>query len=501
MKHVKPLPVFLEDGSVAPGLEELGYILDHKIEMASGGRSSVICKKFSDKYPEILDFYPSPKTTHDVLVNATVHLVNKKTIPTDDPDVSHLIPVFTPNYGSSSDQRVTFDLVYRRMLHLLNDLEPSSTPGFPLSEHFSKNRDVVSQIGPEIAYEAARQYYYVLQQKELPDCPLESFLAGAGYFVTTHIKNEPVPLRKKLVGRWRTVNALNLVQQLVERYLFTDVKAKIKESFPNNSIVIGVDFTDDGSTKMCNRLAKMSGLSPDGKTSKYDVFCNDISSFESSLHPSYVFCFARDVSNKVTQFPGETYNGFKLALKNWALRMTNIMYAFPSKGCVKIYRALERGRTVSGGLVTNDLNGYSRAKLAKSCGAEDSSCVGDDCVEVHEKTGDTEAKKQAIIAKARSLGFNMRECEILPPGLFKYCSHESDYNNEYKSILSSWYRGVWKAMSNKVPNVEGMASLMFEMRHQPEVLKDVCEMLFEPFCKAHGVEMPIPMKLENTDSA
>jgi hypothetical protein len=285
----------------------------------------------------------------------------------------------------------------------------------------------------------------ILGNRDLPEDPLERVLEGFADFVIPFEKFEGHPARKARDGKWRIVSCLSLVDQLVERVLYSDFIDPVKEDYPNSGAVIGIGFTDELSRQFCETI-------PDG------VYSTDISGMDRSLHASYVrACVERKIETL-----GPRFIKYKRVMRAHNECMLHPVFAVPTKNSrAQLFVGHEPKGMLSGRFVTTFFNSDIRVDMAYLAGASFVKACGDDCLEKHDCT-DAE-----LIAKYERLGFKLRDPELLTERLIKFCSHSFRRADDYKASLDSWPKALHKLASRPILQSH-VAAFLYEVRHNPE---------------------------------
>lgn len=294
----------------------------------------------------------------------------------------------------------------------------------------------------ELVVDAVVERLRLLFTAELPDGPMDRVNRGFVDFVLPFEKFEGHPSRKARDGRWRIVTGLSLVDQLVERVLYSDFVETVKEAYPRAGVVIGIGFTDEMAYEFCESL------------NRRNLWSTDVSGMDRSLHASYL---RECVERRLRVLPISGFDSYRRAVRSHNECLLDPVFAVTTHGHARLYVSYEPGGMLSGRFVTTYFNSDMRIDMAYLAGASGARATGDDCLENHDKT-------EAEIVKAYDdLGFKLRDPVLITDDVF-YCSHRFIKSKSWKPALDSWPKALHKLASRKI-NYDLIDVFLHEVRH------------------------------------
>lgn len=291
-----------------------------------------------------------------------------------------------------------------------------------------------------------------------PECdPVLLVQQGLCDPVRLFVKDEPHNVAKLSEGRVRLIMSVSLVDQLIERLLYTEQnKAEIKAwtDIPSKP---GIGLHDGG-----------------------------IDAILDSVVPHYSEAAEADVS------------GFDWSVQEWELNADaemRIKLAFaPNKESRVVFDSLVRGRTyclartlyslsdgrliaqrrpgvqLSGSFNTSSTNSRIRALLTRLVGARWCIAMGDDCVESY---------VEGAIKRYNELGHTVKFYKKCEDNRFEFCSQIFDVEKR-KAWPASLDKMLVRLLSHRQPSEEEklglIAQFLYEARHSPE-LQEALHML------------------------
>jgi hypothetical protein len=287
--------------------------------------------------------------------------------------------------------------------------------------------------------------YKLFTADNFPDDPLDRVTMGFVDFVLPFEKFEGHPKRKAVDGRWRIVTCLSLVDQLVERVLYTDFVRAVKDSYPHSGVVIGIGFTDDCAKEFASIIPKKG------------VYSTDISGMDRSLDATYVRACVKRRQDTL----GSGFDSYKLAMSRHNECMLDPVFAVDTPtGRSKLFVGCKPKGMLSGRYVTTYFNSDIRVDMAHLAGADFVKATGDDCLERHEDGVN-------LISVYKELGFVLRDPVLLDGSMIEYCSHTYRESKGWKPALSSWPKALHKLCSRPVTS-EYVDIFLHEVRHNTQ---------------------------------
>jgi len=267
-------------------------------------------------------------------------------------------------------------------------------------------------------------------------------------------KNEPHPLRKTVEGKWRIVNCLSLVDQVVERVFFNDCLLPIKRAYPESSAVIGIGFSDDHLKLFGDQV--MKDMDPSRSSSE------DVSGWERSLTENLIMETASYCVHDTVLTNRTVCTKLVRATNRMAKMMTNPMFVISSKNGQYLECVLrcKPGGMLSGSFLTTLFNTISRLILAYQCGATDAKAAGDDSLTQSDMS--LEEKRLRYLDR----GFVLRDLEPFKENGFNFCSHDfrRKESGRWEASLSSWPKAFYNALTRELTS-ERVSNFIDETRH------------------------------------
>jgi hypothetical protein len=271
--------------------------------------------------------------------------------------------------------------------------------------------------------------------------------------VTPFEKWEPHPERKSRLGKWRIVNCLSVVDQIIERVILGPAIEEVKYRYPSSGAVIGIGFSDEHSTKFANEVDRTSAVTGvDGKST-------DVAGWERTLDRSYIQMDAEMIAGRLKN-PKQHRNLIRL-IRLHALMITNPLFLVPNM-TDNVYELVARsvpGGMLSGSFLTTMYNTLARLDVSYLAGSLASKASGDDCLEWSKYT------EEEMVSEYKALGYELRDITPINQDEFHYCSHTMyREGGGFVSALDSWVKALYTALSKPI-TLEREAGFKFEVRH------------------------------------
>jgi hypothetical protein len=334
------------------------------------------------------------------------------------------------------------------VLVAIRQLKQTSSPGFPYRQNYSTNKQVLdNELDSVVKLAVAR--VTLMRTKDLTGLTTEELvLMGARDPLSPIIKNEPHKSSKVASGKYRVVQCLSVVDQIVERVIFGQFPGTCINAYPNLNMLAGIGFTD----KMNQELGEVYTAMCD-KHPSYTAVTTDVITWDSRVSVPMVMGFV-DVVYKSCTNPSAF---LRQSLNNWCHVSVKTAYIVPS-GVVFVKNV--DGQTISGSTETTELNCVARGLAAMAVKSVDHRNNGDDCIEM------TLLDKPAIIAAYARIGIPVREVEVQGRESFTFCSHKYQLRDgRWIATLESWPKAAYKLFSTKKGDYELLAAFLYEVRH------------------------------------
>jgi len=280
-----------------------------------------------------------------------------------------------------------------------------------------------------------------------------------------HVKNEPHPSRK--IDTPRLIMAPSLLDQMVERYYFTDIVVAVKSAFPDAPGMLGIGQSDQLITLTCMAIMAKS------EKTEAELTASDVSGWERHTDGTSLDNGSRLMGDLAR---GDDAPLFKRVAVVWAAVNANAIYILAGILLAKLDSAL----MPSGTFLTTLMNCIMRGLFAEAAG-NDSKTVGDDCLE-------WSMDPKSTVELYRSWGLVVRDVTVFPRGgrQFIFCSHEYDARSwPFTSKLLTWAKMIYKFANSGMKTLEKVVSLRRELQHNEVDLREkviefanTCEIIY-----------------------
>ncbi len=339
--------------------------------------------------------------------------------------------------------------------YAISQIKPTSTPGYPLIINYSTNFSAFEGEGILIR-EMARQRilkFLSLTMDDLDklwDDSAAQLTMGLRDPIRIFLKREPHPERKLREGRYRMVAGLSVVDQIVERVLFSGWSERLKSEYPSLGTVIGLGFSDQHIELITDEY--LANLELYGEATTYDV-----SGWDRSVMP-WMFDAEHEIrwtmSNKLAA------PRLELAQRAWIAVSCNCPYVLPSG---HLYAKICPGLMPSGSYRTSSCNSLMRLYVSMRAGARYVMCNGDDAIEFGLDDPET---------RYSEMGFKIRDVERTSRDHFTFCSHS--YNRTvdgWTASLDTWPKALYKFFAGPMDQ-EQLAAFLHETRYNDPDLRE-----------------------------
>jgi hypothetical protein len=245
-----------------------------------------------------------------------------------------------------------------------------SSPGYPLIAKARKNADFSSTERLEILRAVlARLRLLASVDVRSSNDPLEWVAANWVDPIMAVMKSEPHPRAKWSVGRFREIMMLSLVDQTLERMLWTYMhEEEIRSWKDSRSTHVGISFTDEANSLMLDKFS----------TYKRPV-ATDMSGWD--YHVTYELLNA-ELSVRLAQVDVEGFRDIHEKIARNRLEVFSRSVILEGSSVIVQDRP---GIQKTGSYLTSNGNSHMRSILAFLGGARQCAAVGDDCVEDTDK--------------------------------------------------------------------------------------------------------------------
>jgi hypothetical protein len=345
--------------------------------------------------------------------------------------------------------------IHDRCRTALLSAKETSDPGYPLNLVYSTNKQAV-EAEFSLLLEIIICRVKVMISTDLSEIPIEDLhLLGIRDAIRPFLKKEPHALRKLKENRFRVISGIGLIDQSVERVLFSVFNEGILSNYPTLDALLGIGFTDDMDQKVGEVFSEFIEQAPDGRV----PVTSDISGWDRCMSKLMTTGFS-DVVYILCSNPSPE---LRLFLTNWVRLSTDTLVALP---CGLIISKGFEGHTVSGSYETTVWNGIVRLLCAATFGNR-AKVQGDDCIELAKDF-------KLLIDQYNAVGLPVRDVVEQSGDSFTFCSHHYvRKKDKWTAKLLSWPKALYKLLCSPKPDEELLAAFLQEVRHDPVVVKRV----------------------------
>jgi len=328
---------------------------------------------------------------------------------------------------------------------IMDEVNGSSNPGVPWSFYASTNKEFMEK---HRFFIIVCVYERLIRLMTTDISKLSAVDLVKGLYcdpIRLFVKQEAHKVKKIQEGRFRLIMSVSLIDQIVERVLFSFQNKMEIEQWIKCPSKPGMGFT----------TMQNEALLSHWKNLFQRMVSSDISAWDWSVKKWLLDldCEARKMlANYVSQ---ENYN-------NWS-RMVNSRFVCVARSVLtlsngQMYSQLTDGIQKSGSYNTSSSNSRMRYAIAKLIGAENVNSMGDDAVE--------EFVLDAV-SKYRDIGFEAKQYDevTLEKGV-EFCSHK--YFTDHVQAIS-WPKQLFHLLGDKNPTMELLAQFISEMSENPEL--------------------------------
>jgi hypothetical protein len=261
--------------------------------------------------------------------------------------------------------------------------------------------------------------------------------------VKIFVKNEPHSSLKIKGKRYRPISSVSLVDQLVERLLYSKQNKLEIANWTEIPSKPGIGFDDNAQTKLWSTMSSQIGEAAE----------TDISAWDWSVQ-EWELKWEADARYVLS---GQGCSGFWRLLRNRAWCEANCVFAL-SDG--RLYTQLIPGKRCSGSYNTSCGNSRMRWAIATLIGCAWAITMGDDCVEQF---------VPGAREKYEELGHTVKLYKKCDGKSFEFCS---SLFIEGVAVPLGWSKTMYRLLSQKMPSRELLMQFRNELRHSPQL----------PFC-------------------
>lgn len=366
----------------------------------------------------------------------------------------------TPNDSNSHD----IDFLYKCVCLALDRVSGVKSPGYPLTLKYHNNKEALAAERELIAKAAtARLWLWLNANFDLAILgTMEALRLGLVDPSGVFVKKEPHPWRKAKDGRYRCINPVSLVTQVVEAVLFRELVEELKTNLIRSGSCVGIGFLD-------SQTRFFSGVLKDLISVLGRPVSDDMSGFD-SLHTLQTMLATAKVDEACTFSPHGLVK-WNRANVIWCHACVSSLAVFGSA----IYVKTLSGMLTSGSFITSYKNTVLRCLYSYYIGIGSGNPVsfatsnGDDGLTfgIENLTNyETFAEKS---------GFPLRDVETCTD-MLNFCSHLYDMKTGLAS-LTSWPKAVYKILTGTMTHEDAMQTVG-EVRNNSE-LKSIVGFVYD----------------------
>lgn len=337
-----------------------------------------------------------------------------------------------------------------RFERILRSVKPDSSPGVPWSGLGTRNDELLAD--PAIgALLGGLVKFRVRQLSEadpddfercLREDPLYAIRRDLADPVRVFVKNEPHKMKKIVAKRWRIINSLSLVDQIVEKVIFWNQDDVEKEVWANIPSKPGMGLTDEDEKYLVG-YARAHDLCVGSDASNFDVTVPD---FLVRADERVRIALAKDATAPWVN-----------ALRNFNTLMIRRVICTSNGLCLV--------RTIAGGVISgrsvtassnSRMRGLIHAVVAIRHGVDPAyMSMGDDCVE---REIDCDLREEV----ETTFGVLLTDIEKLSRG-FSFCSHRMGVG--FGPVPEQPAKMIAKFLAS--PKMDSYLSMELNLRHLP----------------------------------
>lgn len=338
----------------------------------------------------------------------------------------------------------------RNALVAVDALVPDSSPGYPWMRLFRTNQEMVDTLGREVLAAAALRRVEQLSCTQTFESSqglhgpgvMQSIQSGLADPIRVFVKNELHSSEKVKQGRMRVICSVSVIDQLVERLLFTaqnKAELSVYACIPSKP---GLGLHDEG----------LEILKQDLQAFDFPVE-TDVSGFDWSVK-GYMLAMDADMRVRLADQPTLEWTA---AVYARFAQLSRALFVFSDGRAISQIRP---GLQKSGSYNTSSTNSRMRILLAYLVGSTRAIAMGDDCVEEYASGAAENYARLGLLIKAY-------ERTSLHEGI-EFCSTLFSHSGAWPvNPLKVVARLLNKRPASAQHAEELLASFNFDMRHHP----------------------------------
>ena len=337
------------------------------------------------------------------------------------------------------------ELSDRDITEALMGVKAESSPGLPWLHFASTKGGVIESFGAQL-YEAVHARIALIRSVTVAFSrslsAMELVLGGFVDPIRVFVKNEFHTVEKCRTGRYRLICSLSIVDEVVERLLYSNQNKIEIASWLDIPSKPGIGFTDAMNREVWNRRKDVVLA---GKAA-----WADISGWDWNVKQWMLEADSEIRSRLVWGVGADEFRA--LAAVQSSIMENNVFVL--SSG--EMFAQVEPGIMLSGRYVTSSTNSRMRILAARLVGAEWADAAGDDSLEDY---------VPGALESYDSMGLLVKYYEKCSDGRFSFCSHE--YSEE-ACFLESWEKGLLNLLQGPYDE-ERHSQFLYEYRGSPQL--------------------------------
>ena len=337
--------------------------------------------------------------------------------------------------------KIDLTRLVREIEKQLDCVVPRSSPGVPIVE-LGRSNGVVLGESRALVIDLVVRRTHVLFGGDLPASPSELVRGGFCDPVRIFVKQEPHSTKKRSLGKLRLISSVSLVDQLVERVLYSNQNREeiahwvICPSKPGMGL-------DDLSAELVRKGFE--------EKKNPGVLQTDLSGFDWSVKDWELELDCEARRQLCGSSRGDAFDRLSRA-RTWCVNRSVFCL---SNG--ELYEQVEPGVQLSGCYTTSSSNSRIRVALAYLCGASWAVAMGDDCVE----------DSRANVDLYSHYGHVVKDC-LIEEGDVEFCS------TIFKSdgpVPKDCTKSLFRLLNQPQVTAELLAQFFYEVRHSAQLMQ------------------------------
>lgn len=353
----------------------------------------------------------------------------------------------------------SFDILYNRVEAAVRTVAGDRTPGYPLNLRFGSNAQALEHEKTSIVLCAVARLHMWLDPdipfEEMVDSGLPLIFTGLHSPYAVFIKDEPHPLRKVVLERYRCISPGDLVDLLVETVLFKESAEVLKgEQLFTSGSAVGIGFNQERCSGFVNFINKTNA------ELGYPI-ADDMSGFD-ALHTPETLLNTAEVDRRSHSHVNGSLDRWNMANRRWCVLCANSTSVISGNLYVKVTPGMlnSGSRDTSRRNTTLRLVYSTYLSLASGNKSVFPLANGDDGITWGVK--DLERYKRC----AYSAGLPVRDVMRSRGDVIEFCSHEFNLKDR-SCVLLSWPKALYRILTAPDLHVEDAYQVLQEFYGGP----------------------------------